>query len=74
MYNGTESFEHAAAYRQELDRRIDLAARERDVQKLLAPTNPDRGADLGKLRRSGILAALTAGFRLGRRLEQLPGS
>jgi hypothetical protein len=72
MYNGSETTEHIHAYHQELGRQIDRVAREIEVKRLLAPTNTDTGADLSKLRPSGIVAAIADLFR-PRRLRQQPG-
>lgn len=73
MYNGAESIEHVNAYHQELSRQLDRAAREIEVERLLAPANADRGAGLGAFRPAGIVATLAGWLRPGRRMEELPG-
>jgi hypothetical protein len=72
MYNGAEHIEFVNAYRQQLDHQIDRAAREIEVERLLAPANPNLGAELGKLHLGGIIAAIAGWFR-PRRLHPQPG-
>ena len=72
MYNGAESFEHINACHQERVRQIDRTAREIEVQRLLGPSNPDTGSDLGSIRLSGFMNRLVDALRPSRRME-LPG-
>ena len=72
MYTGAESIEHVNVCRQELDRQIERVAREIEVQKLLAASDPGRESGHARTRLSALVAAIAARLGPARRIEQLP--
>ncbi len=74
MYTGAESIEHVNACHQERVRQLDRTARELEVQKLLAASDPDRESGRFLARLSALGAEIATRLRPARRIEQLPGN